>query len=85
VQKVNAVTTTEVQHMAEDHPDPAKMAIVVVGDKAKIPDQRAHFAAGTKPVARLRPQKGVLHGFSAFDPGREEKCIFGLRSLSRSR
>jgi predicted Zn-dependent peptidase len=38
VQKVNAVRRPDVQRVAESYLDPAKMTIVVVGDKAKIED-----------------------------------------------
>jgi predicted Zn-dependent peptidase len=38
VQKVNAVKRSDVQRVTESYLDPGKMAIVVVGDKAKIED-----------------------------------------------
>ena len=43
VQKVNAVTTEQVQAQARKHLDINKMTIVVVGDKAKIADQIATY------------------------------------------
>jgi zinc protease len=39
VQKVNSVTTQQVEEMAKKHLDVNKMTIVVVGDKDKISDQ----------------------------------------------
>ena len=45
VQKVNAVTPAEVQSMTEKYIKPEDMTIVVVGDKSKINDQLAPFAA----------------------------------------
>ena len=45
VQKVNAVTPTDVQKMAAEYIKPEQMTIVVVGDKAKITEQLAPFAA----------------------------------------
>jgi predicted Zn-dependent peptidase len=38
VQKVNAVTRQDLQRVTETYLDPGKMALVVVGDKAKIED-----------------------------------------------
>ena len=38
VQKVNSVTRQDLQRVAETYLDPGKMALVVVGDKAKIED-----------------------------------------------
>jgi len=43
VQKVNAVTPADVQRMAQKYIDPAKMTIVVVGDREKINDQIAPY------------------------------------------
>lgn len=43
VQKVNAVTPEEVHRIAEQYLDPAKMLIVVVGDKEKIAEQIAPY------------------------------------------
>lgn len=45
VQKVNAVTPADVQRMAVQYIKPEQMTIVVVGDKAKISDQLAPYAA----------------------------------------
>jgi predicted Zn-dependent peptidase len=45
VQKVNAVTPAEVQSITAKYIKPEEMTIVVVGDKAKIADQLAPFAA----------------------------------------
>ena len=45
VQKVNAVTPADVQKMAVEYIKPEQMTIVVVGDKAKITEQLAPFAA----------------------------------------
>jgi zinc protease len=45
VQKVNAVTPAEVQTMTMKYIKPEVMTIVVVGDKAKITEQLAPFAA----------------------------------------
>jgi zinc protease len=45
VQKVNAVTPEDVQHMTAQYIRPDAMTIVVVGDKAKITDQLAPFAS----------------------------------------
>jgi predicted Zn-dependent peptidase len=36
VQRVNAVTRQDVQRITETYLDPAKMTLVVVGDKAKV-------------------------------------------------
>jgi zinc protease len=47
VQKVNAVTPADVQKMAVEYIKPEQMTIVVVGDKAKITEQLAPFAAGS--------------------------------------
>ena len=47
VQKVNAVTTQQVQDLAKKYLDPGKMTIVVVGDKEKIADQIAPYQQGT--------------------------------------
>jgi predicted Zn-dependent peptidase len=43
VQKVNAVTSEQVEQMAQKYIDPAKMTIVVVGDTTKINDQIAPY------------------------------------------
>ena len=43
VQKVMEVKPTDVQGMAETYLVPAKMTIVVVGDKAKIGSQIAPY------------------------------------------
>ena len=45
VQKVNAVTPADVQKMTAEYLKPEQMTIVVVGDKAKITEQLAPFAA----------------------------------------
>jgi predicted Zn-dependent peptidase len=45
VQKVNAVTPAEVQRMMAQYIKPEQMTIVVVGDKAKISEQLAPYAA----------------------------------------
>jgi zinc protease len=45
VQKVNAVTPGDVQKMTVEYIKPEQMTIVVVGDKAKITEQLAPFAA----------------------------------------
>jgi zinc protease len=45
VQKVSAVTPDDVQHMAAKYIKPEQMTIVVVGDKSKITEQLASFAA----------------------------------------
>jgi predicted Zn-dependent peptidase len=45
VQKVNAVTPGEVQRMTAQYIKPEQMTIVVVGDKAKISEQLAPYAA----------------------------------------
>ena len=47
VQKVNAVTPADVQKMTVEYLKPEQMTIVVVGDKAKITEQLAPFAAGS--------------------------------------
>jgi len=49
VQKVNAVTPAEVQKQTAEHLKPDQMTIVVVGDKSKISEQLAPFAAGSRP------------------------------------
>ena len=49
VQKVNAVTPTDVQKQTAEHIKPDQMTIVVVGDKAKITEQLAPFTPGAKP------------------------------------
>lgn len=43
VQKINAVTPADVQRLAKQYIDPARMTIVVVGDKEKIADQIAPY------------------------------------------
>jgi predicted Zn-dependent peptidase len=45
VQKVNAVTPADVQKMTVEYIKPEQMTIVVVGDKAKITEQLAPYAA----------------------------------------
>jgi zinc protease len=45
VQKVNAVTPADVQRMTAQYIKPEQMTIVVVGDKAKIIEQLAPYAA----------------------------------------
>jgi len=45
VQKVNAVTPADVQKMTAEYIKPEQMTIVVVGDKAKITEQLAPYAA----------------------------------------
>jgi zinc protease len=49
VQKVNAVTPAEVQKQTVEYIKPDQMTIVVIGDKAKVSDQLAPFAASAKP------------------------------------
>jgi zinc protease len=49
VQKVNAVTPTDVRKQTAEHIKPDQMTIVVVGDKAKITEQLAPFTPGAKP------------------------------------
>ena len=44
VQKVNAVSPTDVQAITAKYMKPEEMTIVVVGDKAKITDQLAPYA-----------------------------------------
>ena len=44
VQKVNTVTTTEIQRLAESYISPSKMTVVVVGDKSKIASQVEPYA-----------------------------------------
>lgn len=46
VQKVNAVTAEEVHRIAQKYIDPARMTIVVVGDKDKIAEQIAPYQSG---------------------------------------
>lgn len=46
VQKVNAVTPEDVQRMTAKYIKPEQMTIVVVGDKSKITEQLAPYAAG---------------------------------------
>jgi predicted Zn-dependent peptidase len=45
VQKVNAVTPEDVQHMMAQYIRPDAMTIVVVGDKAKITEQLTPFVS----------------------------------------
>jgi zinc protease len=45
VQKVNAVSGSDIQRVAETYIAPSKMTVVVVGDKAKISDQLKEFQA----------------------------------------
>jgi zinc protease len=49
VQKVNAVTPAEVQKQTVEYIKPGQMTIVVIGDKVKVSDQLAPFAASAKP------------------------------------
>jgi predicted Zn-dependent peptidase len=48
IQKINAVTPADVQKETAEYIKPEQMTIVVVGDKAKISEQLAPFASGTK-------------------------------------
>jgi len=48
IQKINAVTPADVQKETSEYIKPDQMTIVVVGDKAKIAEQLAPFAPGTK-------------------------------------
>ena len=48
IQKINAVTPADVQKETAEYIKPEQMTIVVVGDKAKISEQLAPFAPGTK-------------------------------------
>ncbi len=48
IQKINAVTPSDVQKQTAEYIKPDQMTIVVVGDKAKISEQLAPFAPGTK-------------------------------------
>ena len=48
IQKINAVTPADVQKETSEYIKPDQMTIVVVGDKAKISEQLAPFAPGTK-------------------------------------
>ena len=48
VQRVNAVTRGDIQRIAESYLDPAKMTIVVVGDKSKIEDSLKPYQKGGK-------------------------------------
>ena len=45
VQKINAVTPADVQRMTAQYIKPEQMTIVVVGDKTKISEQLAPYAA----------------------------------------
>lgn len=47
VQKVNAVTPAQVQNITAKYIKPEQMTIVVVGDKSKITEQLAPYAAAT--------------------------------------
>jgi zinc protease len=49
VQKVNAVTPLDVQKQTAEYIKPEQMTIIVIGDKSKISEQLAPFAAGAKP------------------------------------
>ncbi len=49
VAKVNAVTPADVQKMTAQYLKPQSMTIVVVGDKSRITEELAPFAAG-KPL-----------------------------------
>ena len=48
IQKINAVTPADVQKETSEYIKPDQTTIVVVGDKAKISEQLARFAPGTK-------------------------------------
>lgn len=48
VQKVNAVTPSDVQKMTTEYIKPEEMAIVVVGDKSKITEQLTPYAGEAK-------------------------------------
>ena len=49
VQKINSVTPADVQKQTAEYIRPDQMTIVVIGDKAKISDQLAPFAASARP------------------------------------
>ena len=46
VQKVDAVSPTEVQRVTETYIAPSKMTVVVVGDQSKIAEQLKPFGTG---------------------------------------
>ncbi len=48
VQKVQAVTPADVQRLAKEYLDPAKMALVVVGDKSKIGSDLEPYSAAAQ-------------------------------------
>src|SRR3984893_2338421 len=50
VQRVNAVTPDDVQHMNAKYIKPEQMTIVVVGDKSKITEQLAPYAGAPEPA-----------------------------------
>jgi predicted Zn-dependent peptidase len=50
VQRVNAVTPDDVQHMTAKYIKPEQMTIVVVGDKSKITEQLAPYAGAPEPA-----------------------------------
>jgi predicted Zn-dependent peptidase len=50
VQRVNAVTPGDVQHMTAKYIKPEQMTIVVVGDKSKITEQLAPYAGPPEPA-----------------------------------
>jgi zinc protease len=50
VQRVNAVTPDDVQHMTAKYIKPEQMTIVVVGDKSKITEQLAPYAGPPEPA-----------------------------------
>ena len=50
VQRVNAVTPDDVQHMTAKYIKPEQMTIVVVGDKSKITEQLALYAGPPEPA-----------------------------------
>jgi predicted Zn-dependent peptidase len=52
VQKVNAVTSEDVQRMTAKYIKPEQMTIVVVGDKSKITEQLAPYAVADSSEAK---------------------------------
>src|ERR1700681_4809833 len=50
VQRVNAVTPDDVQHMTAKYIKPEQMTIVVVGDKSKITEQLAPYSGPPEPA-----------------------------------
>jgi len=89
VQKVNAVTPAECAEMTAEYIKPEQMTIVVVGDKAKITEQLAPYAAnGRREQIGLDLENshclgvfsaGIKRG-SAFSP----LCFFCVQILVRS-